>query len=848
MKKSNFIAYPIFSLAILLAGGNFASAEEPQITCQRASPGKKLTPETTITNTNGRGSGTVPATSCGFWHMSMRNKFGNCNASCDIGEVWQDWESIVKGSSGVTGKRMTSVKSTAKYRMAGFWAQGGCSDNNENAARTYCGSEVANLNGGAPSQTNYYCPDAEKAEYRNQGAIVSASCDQFNPANHCSQYEPQYNCNNYFMYGGSCTSLFPAGEEEYCCGSSEYYADQMEYNQCYNTYQTQYNSCVNQLVAGETECYCKQTGGVPMYYKFDTSVGAWRCRKCSDDYPAGYVEDPTNGSSCKAPCNAGMSWDAVTNTCINDCENRPGMSEVLIGSSRECLPDCAPNETRPPGERACKKLCPDGMDVSNGLCVCSAPNFNNSGTPYTRVPVEPRTLSTTPFPAWAAAPPILANGSTTTGFACGCSMPGSPVQVAVHDTYEAIISPSASAFPVTSRPAYGIVGVMTSAAGAANAQYSCGCPNFNEKFEVVGGVARCVPKIAPAAANGEGLVLAPVDQSRLTTLADRTLQGIRDAFSDRVTAPFAMLRSQSSGTDLAMSYARKVWRCADGYKLNGNGTACVRKGQTPADILAESCSDTAPGTTIASSLFVPATVQGQFANLTNRNLACCLSRKPNDTTPAKYHCLGTDAQAYESAPGAGDGFNNFYNAGSAGGQDWNGLAFPNRFFLRDSNGRAVTGIYRKDGSRCNLIDGLPANVQLGALNTVIANAQANRSANPFAGIAGVTASARDQQECRFVLRTAIEMSCPANIAPGPGVALNSMEFPATSGQYRSAYAGLPANTVRRCFTPSAIRVHYELRDMSDSSKTGTVVHRSISSVGANGEATNTLDPAKVLGN
>lgn len=796
-------------LALLIASPN-GFAIDPQVTCIKGEQaGQKI---------NAPGN-------CKRYFYNLNDKYGDCDANCDITERWPDWSADVAASAAVTGKRIQAVRNVPSYDATRFYAKSGCSSNNEGQARSDCYNTAAAWTTGATPnsmQRKAFCPDADKAEFREQNVIVSDTCGQYDPTIKCAAYRPYRDCGGSFDFT-QCSNSPLDPDDEYCCGP-QYTTDQQAYQACYDQYAPQYNQCMNTLITGPTDCYCKQTT-TPSYFKFDTTVGAWKCKPCRDAYPEKFVEDPTTGTSCKAPCVSPQFWDPSSSTCIASCGQ--GTEQVIIGSSRECLPLCALNEKRI--GRDCVRKCPSGMDISTDgfTCECAASNF----TAATRLPVVAGGSSVTnAYSVWNLANTIQADGTATNAYACACAQPGSPTQVSQIDSIEAIMD--------IARPPYGLVPTISSVTAGVNT-YTCGCPNFNEKFVGNAGRFQCMPRVTPASGTA-GVVLADVPaNSPITTAAERTAIGIIDSISDNVTLRSTMLRSGTTTADLAVGYTRRVWKCLDGYKLDPLTNQCRRKDASSADILADACSDATP---VRSSDFVSdLAIRADFSRLTNRNLACCLGVKANPLVDAKYHCLATDAAAYPS-------FDEFYDAGGGGGQDWNSLSFPNRFYLRAANNRALPGVYRKDGTRCSVLDTLPPTAQMAALSTIVSNVNADRTLNPFRNIAGITANLRDQEACVFVMRTAIEMTCAANPLDATQP-LSALAFPATSADYRyTASDGLPVNTVRRCFQPASIRVHYSLEDMSQPTKTSRVIFRKISSIGTTGteEMASSIDVKRLI--
>jgi hypothetical protein len=128
-----------------------------------------------------------------------------------------------------------------------------------------------------------------------------------------------------------------------------------------------------------------------------------------------------------------------------------------------------------------------------------------------------------------------------------------------------------------------------------------------------------------------------------------------------------------------------------------------------------------------------------------------------------------------------------------------------------------------------------------ALVTVRSNIQSDPKGNPFRGIAGVNANPFQQQECRFIVRTALEAVCPPEgIDPITG-GKKTITAPATDPTYKSA-GGL----VRQCFQPEALRIHYAIEDMTDATSTRRGTVRTVSSIGANNEPAGSVDIQRLI--
>ena len=375
-------------------------------------------------------------------------------------------------------------------------------------------------------------------------------------------------------------------------------------------------------------------------------------------------------------------------------------------------------------------------------------------------------------------------------------------------------SPGALAADYAAKVPFGLVAIQTGV-GA----FQCGCPNYNEKFETVGGLTRCVPKV-----KGVGAVLAPIPvNTDLSTSASRPAAGIFDAYTDLPSAKVARLRTTVD--PLGGEYRRMAWSCPAGNLLEADGNC---RPIVPADMPKLACED-GGGTLVPSSSMISgysaiqAATGGTLNRMTNRRAACCLSDIKSVNGIVKPHCAASSPAGYAS-------FDDYYNTQTASKNDWGVAGFPNRMYLTDANGRRVIGVYRDDGVECGVFTAAAKpSQQLQALTDIIARASTPAGhTNPFTGIANVRPIAdgsAEAERCRFVVRAALEVTCPPNGTDDYGnPIMRTITIPKTDPTYKSGAS------VARCAQADSIRVHVEVRDISDPAISKRVVFRSLSSI------------------
>jgi hypothetical protein len=786
---------------------------------------------------------------CGQYNY--RVKSGSCKTDCQVSEKISSYNVDLTNVGATTGKRMWTAAAQHSYTFNinnvndsdfGF----GCSKKNKSSNADKCNAYFDTIRNGKNDDFKPYCPDPTKSEFRKQGLAVLPEdiCAEYQSWKNCATLRPDYGLPS----TGTCEDPSASPSDDPDCGNFRGFNDYnwTRYNQCVSEFDAKYAECYKQTVSdpsnsnlGQDDCYCKSPDE---FFKFDTSVGAWKCVPCTPQYPEGFKQDTRSGTSCVSPCGAGQTWDPDARTCTANC-TRDSNKEIFPPGATvggQCMDVCPGNKQRDPVLNSptygqCVDVCPVGMIVgAANSCVCNDPRF---GATNSRVPVSSTAFAGLRYPVWISTGTVAQSTPPDNSLACACAAAPGSTDVSRMDFAEAITDSDFRNLPYG--PVAIVTGTTSESNGSTSNKYSCGCPNLNERFmRDTDGRWKCMSAFLDTQGkrSGEGLILAtlPLDAD-LTSSATRAGQKIVDGSSDSPDRPVAMLRSQASGKDLSVSYRRKVWRCADGYFLNGN--QCEPISVDPAQLALNNCTDV--GVPVKSSSYLSDEAAAKFGVLTNRMLACCMSQKKDPADPTKFHCVGTDASAYRD-------FDAFYNAGASAGVDFAGIANPTRLYLKDNNKNPVPGVYTRDGTRCKTLDALTPTQQLAALAKIKDNVDQDRKANPFRGIVGVDASTYDQEHCRFLVRTALEVVCPPPGADSSGN-WKTITFEATDPTYLSKDVGGSGKPlVKRCFQADALRVQYDIRDLTHSGTTHRGVFRSVSSIGPNSEPAGSVDISRLI--
>jgi len=154
------------------------------------------------------------------------------------------------------------------------------------------------------------------------------------------------------------------------------------------------------------------------------------------------------------------------------------------------------------------------------------------------------------------------------------------------------------------------------------------------------------------------------------------------------------------------------------------------------------------------------------------------------------------------------GFDALYNMADPTGTNFvEGIPLPNRLYLTNANGDAVSGFYREDGHRCSpTVGGEPTR---DALFTQMENALAATNSETF--LQGLHYDTR----CVFVIRTALRVQCPVQFAGPLSVVPNQ---------------GYSPTLRRRCAVAEKINVEFDIQDISKSGARGRGNLRAYSSM------------------
>jgi hypothetical protein len=262
-----------------------------------------------------------------------------------------------------------------------------------------------------------------------------------------------------------------------------------------------------------------------------------------------------------------------------------------------------------------------------------------------------------------------------------------------------------------------------------------------------------------------------------------------------------------------------------------NSTHCVkyRTSLTAAGLLAHPSYDTAYWNAhrcVTASNVVPRTswqndqdpnanpVPGVAPVMVNPKLDCCLNGWNGSPI------VGKKMDCVEPLLNDGFTFDELYNLPDASGANVHyaeGIAFPNRLYLTNAQNQPVTGFYREDGVRCVPTGGEPTPATLFArMATALTstNTAAFLNANGF------------ESRCVFVLRTALNVSCPAHDTNPAAIDFSVAPDPQPVGIAKVV-------PLRRCAAAERIRVEFDIRDISQNGRRGRTAMRSYSSLAVN---------------
>lgn len=743
----------------------------------------------------------TPSFSCPVRHVETKS--GLCKWKCESTVSYTSWVISGTGVGAITGRRSYLGVTTESRKITMSERRGGvCTgDNAKNSCLSQLGPEDS------WEVKRQFCPDETKAKFYAAGQQIdpTTACAYLLPENACqvSSCSVTYEDGFCDYYGTGC------GDPD-CCGDSRcsgrtgtpdfacYAKAYDNYNACVQNYQNQNNQ--NALL-GPDDCYCIDDS---QYFKLDPTLGQWKCQPCPD----GTVQDRQGGgTSCKSICaSLGPNYfydptkpgtgTAKCSTCSAPNVVRPTSSGTI------CAPECLANEVRDPtSPSGCKSACPSGMsakkDANGNLlgCACDAAEFGGASAP--RSAVQWNTVA----PGRMGWKMVTGTASSSPTTRCSCALAQGSADVSAVDSADVISAATVS----QANQIYGRV-ALTAAAGSTN--YTCGCPNFNEVFQLDSslGIYRCMPKVS-----GADAVLVPYDQS--LTEAEN---GVIGSSSEQSAMKSAVLRSTqgSGGVDLSVSYSRRVWKCRTGTVRNPVTGVCESVAN---NWTAQNCGD--GGVKDSKETILGMGPGVNWSKVVNPLLACCVADNNNDPlTGSKFQCAS-------SAPAPNQSFDSYYDA-PGGTTDTAGVAHPNRLFLVDGQTppQPVVGFFRADGTRSNFADSLPRATLLEALSQVAARVSTLANRKDPLNVPALNGLTKDPR-VKFMVRAASSFSCdPAASVATPGGVL-------------------------RCAQAREVRVHYDVIDLADPAAEHRTALRTLSSIGAGGSGVPTpVDIKKLLGN
>lgn len=362
---------------------------------------------------------------------------------------------------------------------------------------------------------------------------------------------------------------------------------------------------------------------------------------------------------------------------------------------------------------------------------------------------------------------------------------------------------------------YGMVAIADDNAsdGRLGAFYSagrskCGCPNFNEIPQPVDpnlpssadiGV-RCVPAVQPGPARVLGHFNPDThDKPTQSFVMNRGNEPTVDGSPNELVTNIALPLSTLNQNALA-NYARRIWTCAQPYRLNPSSGACEFQPEY------NRCDEGDPTANIPPSEVSPfvtgsSKVQA-FENTINKKLAACLNEFGTLGSSVKFDCIDNSIIPYDS-------FDELW--ASADENDDGGQ--PNAFVLMNPAGRTLTGFFTLSGERCEDYSEFVDEIKPGKLTRKNGNweftPRGTAIPRPTGGLKGANFLASkltsmgkrlpqtplEKHQCPILVRAAAVMTCPKN--PLLPAAQRTLEIRSNTGMLLK----------RRCSVASAVVVH-----------------------------------------
>lgn len=345
----------------------------------------------------------------------------------------------------------------------------------------------------------------------------------------------------------------------------------------------------------------------------------------------------------------------------------------------------------------------------------------------------------------------------------------------------------------------GRLGSLYSNSGSGGS--ACGCPNINEvavdpiDATFVGSLCRSAVVSSPYRVL---MTYNPAihDNGARTQVMNRASEQLDS--SGKVVGKIKLGRANgTTGT-----FTRKIWGCMDPFSLNTSSGECYF------DPSKNACNE-GNGSDVSASI-VSDTIRGpserdKFLNTINKKLACCLNQFGTSGQAVKFDCVENPISGYAD-------FNTLWRSADTtaqGGQ-------MNALVLTNVQGKAVSGFYAINGSRCEEFSEFGADIQPGIVNPADGvTAQRKIVAGGLTGFEAkgaviqrpalasalsswakpIPTTAAQKRRCPVLVRAAMVAACPPN-DPVPTVPIRT-------------YLGPP----KQCSAAENVKVHVRVEQV-----------------------------------
>lgn len=476
-------------------------------------------------------------------------------------------------------------------------------------------------------------------------------------------------------------------------------------------------------------------------------------------------------------------------------------------------------------------ICGPGRVPVTGDGSYSWPNFASSGVPKSPYSYTGGGYTYSYLKSAAAPPPIYAYEDLSRCVCINKTIPESPLPNGTVYQYLGPVSGNKRVLPDTldvilqqtnaHNSQYGMVAIATdnSSDGRLGALFStgksvCGCPNFNEVANPVDPTAnpadpigvRCEPNvIAHPSRVLTTFNAASHDNGSASIVMNRSAEPLVQGSSTTLVSRIALPRAVNNQTMLDV-YQRRIWTCAQPYRLNPLNRQCEYKPELNACNGGDSSLGIPPSE--MHPLITGHNKLEAYQNTVNKKLGACLNEFGGVGSTVKFDCIDNSWMT----------FNNFNELWSATDPSLDG-GQPYAFQLLNPAGRPLTGFFKLSGERCDELSEFAGDIQPGQLSksgaSWVFTPKGNPILRPPASSPGadelyqklsaqgkrLPASAAEMAQCPLLARAAILATCPKN--PVLPIAPKTIEFRDSSNNLIE----------RRCSVASSIQVHVRIEQV-----------------------------------